>query len=74
MHACAILDDYQNVARTVADWSVLGDEVKVHAFHEYLGAREAVARALAGFDIVVAMRERTPFDAWMFDHLPQLSS
>jgi lactate dehydrogenase-like 2-hydroxyacid dehydrogenase len=72
MYACAILDDYQDAARTVADWSVLDGEVKVQTFHRHLGGREAAAKALAEFEIIVAMRERTPFDSWMFDHLPQL--
>jgi len=72
MHSCAILDDYQDAAAKVADWSVLGDQVRLQTFRQHLGAREAVAKALAEFEIIVAMRERTPFDAWMFDHLPKL--
>ena len=72
MRACAILDDYQNVALTFADWSTLGDAVTVRVFNEHIADREALARALADFDIIVAMRERTPFDAWLFDRLPKL--
>jgi phosphoglycerate dehydrogenase-like enzyme len=72
MHACAILDDYQNVALSVADWRPLEREVTVRAFNEHIADRDAVARALAGFDIVVAMRERTPFDAWLLERLPKL--
>ena len=56
----------------VADWSVLGGEVKLQAFHSISATAKRLAKALGGFEIVVAMRERTPFDAWMFDHLPKL--
>lgn len=72
MYSCAILDDYQAASAKVADWGVLGDQVRLQTFHQHLGAREAAAKALAQFEIIVAMRERTPFDAWMFDHLPKL--
>jgi phosphoglycerate dehydrogenase-like enzyme len=72
MHSCAILDDYQNVALSVADWRPLESKVKVQVFNEHVADREALAKALAGFDVIVAMRERTPFDAWLFDRLPQL--
>ena len=72
MHSCAILDDYQNVALSVADWGPLGGQVSTRAFNEHIEDREALAKVLAEFDIIVAMRERTPFDAWMFDHLPKL--
>jgi phosphoglycerate dehydrogenase-like enzyme len=72
MHSCAILDDYQNVALTVADWRPLDGQVKARVFNEHLDDREALVRALAEFEIIVAMRERTPFDAWLFDRLPKL--
>ena len=72
MHSCAILDDYQNVALSVADWRPLEGKVKVQAFNEHIADRAALATALAGFDVIVAMRERTPFDAWLFDRLLQL--
>jgi phosphoglycerate dehydrogenase-like enzyme len=72
MHSCAILDDYQNVALSVADWRLLDGKVKVQVFNEHIADGEALAKALAGSDIIVAMRERTPFDAWLFDRLPQL--
>lgn len=57
----AILDDYQRVALTFADWSSVDAEVTV--FDAPLGSRDDVAAALRGFDVVVAMRERTRFDA-----------
>src|SRR3954465_887065 len=56
---CAILDDYQNVATKLVDWSIPGVEVKV--FNEPFVDRNAAIAALKGFDIICMMRERTPF-------------
>ncbi|HEX3207776.1 MAG TPA: D-2-hydroxyacid dehydrogenase family protein [Geminicoccaceae bacterium] len=68
----AILDDYQRVALTLADWSSLRDRVEITVFDRHLGAEDAVARALAEFEIVCIMRERTPFPASLFERLPRL--
>jgi len=72
MHSCAILDDYQNAALSVTDWGPLTGDVNVRVFNEHIEDREGLAKALADFEIIVAMRERTPFDAWLFDRLPKL--
>ena len=72
MLSCAVLDDYQDVARTLADWRPLEGKVDVQVFNEHFFDRDELARRLAGFDMAVAMRERTPFDAWLFDRLPRL--
>ena len=69
---CAILDDYQNVARTLADWSVLGDRVETTTFTTFFTSTEEAAQALRGFDIICAMRERTPFPRALFEALPDL--
>lgn len=66
----AILDDYQRVALSLADWDSLRDRVRITVFDQALGA-EAAAR-LAPFDIVCMMRERTPFPRAMFEALPKL--
>lgn len=66
----AILDDYQDVARRVADWSRLGDAVEVTALTRHLDGVEDVVEGLAGFDVVVAMRERTALTAEMLARLP----
>ncbi|WP_409465769.1 D-2-hydroxyacid dehydrogenase family protein [Amycolatopsis sp. GA6-003] len=66
----AILDDYQNVALQCADWEPLGAEIEVFT-EPFSGPDDVVAR-LAGFDVVVAMRERTPFPAAVLDRLPAL--
>ena len=71
-HRCAILDDYQNVALTVADWSkVLGD-LDIKVFNTYLGGADKVIAALKDFEIVCAMRERTAFPRAVIEKLPQL--
>jgi phosphoglycerate dehydrogenase-like enzyme len=68
----AVLDDYQGVALTVADWSVLADRAEVVAFSDHLSDENSIAERLAGFDIVVAMRERTPFPRSLLRRLPGL--
>jgi phosphoglycerate dehydrogenase-like enzyme len=68
----AILDDYQEVALSMADWASLGAGVSVQAFHEPLGTEDAAADALQSFDIIVAMRERTPFPRSLLSRLPSL--
>lgn len=66
----AVLDDYQRAAHRFADWKGLGAEVVFRQDH--LGTTESLAAALDGFDVVVAMRERTPFTAERFAALPAL--
>lgn len=68
---CAILDDYQDAARGSADWSVLDGRVALTVFTEAIAPQDRAA-TLAGFDIIVVMRERTPFDAALFGALPNL--
>jgi phosphoglycerate dehydrogenase-like enzyme len=66
----AILDDYQDVAGRLADWKSLPAEVVV--FRDHLSDESKVAARLADFDVVVAMRERTPFLRSLFERLPRL--
>ncbi len=68
----AILDDYQNIALDSADWKSLPSDVELVVFNQYIKDENAVARALADFDVVVAMRERTPFPASLIEKLPNL--
>jgi len=69
---CAILDDYLNVALSVADWSKVSDRVDVTVFNQPFATAEAAANALKDFEIICAMRERTPFPRTMFAALPNL--
>ncbi|NIM29183.1 MAG: D-2-hydroxyacid dehydrogenase family protein [Gammaproteobacteria bacterium] len=68
----AILDDYQNVALDCADWEAIPGSPEIVVFREHLADEDAVAEALADFDVVVAMRERTPFPASLIERLPKL--
>lgn len=68
----AVLDDYQRVAEGYADWSSLRPDAEVTFFHDHLSHAGEVAQRLASFDVVCAMRERTPFDAVMLSSLPAL--
>jgi phosphoglycerate dehydrogenase-like enzyme len=69
---CAILDDYQNVALTSADWSKIKGDVEFKVFNEHLGGPDQVIAALQGFQIVVATRERTGFPKPVIDALTDL--
>ena len=69
---CAILDDYLNLALRVADWSRLSDRVDVTVFNTPFASSEAAAGALKDFEIICAMRERTPFPRALFAVLPKL--
>jgi phosphoglycerate dehydrogenase-like enzyme len=72
MASIALLDDYQDAALRVADWSGLQKAHKVVAFNQRLADVDAVARALTEFDVIGIMRERTPFTREVFDRLPNL--
>ncbi|MFH8656798.1 D-2-hydroxyacid dehydrogenase family protein [Streptomyces afghaniensis] len=69
---CAVLDDFQRVATEVADWSPVADEVEVVSFDTHLDGEDALAAALADFDIVVTVRERVPFPGSLIARLPRL--
>ncbi|WP_339301067.1 D-2-hydroxyacid dehydrogenase family protein [Paenibacillus sp. FSL R5-0623] len=69
---CAVLDDYQNVALTSADWGPLMDQVEIQTFNNYMGSEDKVIQELQDFDIVVLMRERTPFPEKVISQLPRL--
>ena len=70
----AVLDDYQEAAGVCADWDLLRHRgVDVTFIHEFLGTdTAALARALEGFDAIIAMRERTAFPAALLRALPKL--
>jgi phosphoglycerate dehydrogenase-like enzyme len=69
---CAILDDYQNVALAMADWSKVTGEVDIEVFDRHLGSADNVVATLQSFAIVCAMRERTPFPRAVIERLPAL--
>ena len=68
----AILDDYQNAALSLADWSVLDERATVTVFNDHLSDSDAVVDRLKPFDIVCVMRERTPMTRDIIERLPKL--
>ena len=72
MHRIAVLDDYQQVAARFADWSKLPEPAEVVTFSDHVDDEDALAARLAPFDVVVAMRERTPFRRSLLERLPNL--
>ncbi|MFF4952730.1 D-2-hydroxyacid dehydrogenase family protein [Streptomyces chattanoogensis] len=72
MPRCAVLDDYQDVALSMADWSPLDGVVDVRTLHRPFGSEDEVVEAIGDCEIVVAMRERTPFPASLLARLPRL--
>src|SRR5438132_11413668 len=71
-YRCAVLDDYQNVALSLADWSKVSGDVDIKVFNEPFKSTDEVHRALQGFQIIAMMRERTPFLRNTIEALPDL--
>jgi phosphoglycerate dehydrogenase-like enzyme len=69
---CAILDDYQQVALTAADWSPILDKVEVKSINRHIDQPDELIEQIADCEIVVIMRERTPFRTSLLDRLPRL--
>lgn len=69
---CAILDDYQNVALKLADWSSLKDKINITVFDKPFASSSEAVSALKDFEIVCAMRERTQFSREVVTALPNL--
>src|ERR1700742_1846231 len=69
---CAILDDYINLSLDITDWSTVRDRVATPVSTQPSGSEAAAAEALKDFEIICAMRERTPFPRTMFAALPKL--
>ncbi|MFI5658658.1 D-2-hydroxyacid dehydrogenase family protein [Streptomyces sp. NPDC051684] len=72
MLRCAVLDDYQGVARELADWDRLSDRVDVTYLNRYVDTHDELVALLGDCEIVVVMRERTPFPAELIARLPKL--
>ena len=68
----AVLDDWQDVARDVVDWSVLDSVGQVSFLHDYPTDNPSLAERLAGFEVICVMRERTRFDEDLLRRLPKL--
>jgi phosphoglycerate dehydrogenase-like enzyme len=72
VHRIAVLDDYQSVASVYADWSLLPSPADVVSFADHLDDEDVLVARLEPFEVVVAMRERTPFPRSVLARLPQL--
>jgi phosphoglycerate dehydrogenase-like enzyme len=68
----AVLDDYQNVALQMADWSPVAQRAEITVFTDHVAGQDELVALLAPFDIVVVMRERTPLPRDVLARLPQL--
>src|SRR5947209_4099239 len=68
----ALLDDYQGVALDLADWSPLEGRVELTVFRDHLSDRDSLIKRLSPFDVICAMRERTPLPRDLLECLPRL--
>lgn len=72
MRTCLILDDYQQAALALADWSRIADRVAVSAIPDHIADHDALVARIGQAEILVIMRERTPFPAALLERLPRL--
>lgn len=72
MSTVTVLDDYQRVALTSADWAPVRRDFDVRVIDEHITDESALVAALAGSEVVVAMRERTPFPRELLRRMPHL--
>lgn len=70
--AVAVLDDYQDVASAYADWQRLDGRIALQTFTDHVASDDALIERLAAFDVVVAMRERTPLPRSRLERLENL--
>jgi len=68
----AVLDDYQDVALQMTDWSSVASDTEISVFKDHLFDQDAIVDRLKDFPIVVSMRERTPFQRPLLERLPKL--
>jgi phosphoglycerate dehydrogenase-like enzyme len=68
----AILDDYQNVALRMADWSPVARRVEISVFNDHVADPQELVKRLLPFDVICVMRERTPLSREIIERLPQL--
>jgi phosphoglycerate dehydrogenase-like enzyme len=68
----AILDDYQNVALKMADWSPLAQRARIDVFNDHLADADALVSRLLPYEVVCVMRERTPMRRGIIERLPNL--
>ncbi len=67
----AILDDFQRVATSYADWSVITDRVEITIFDQHEADETRLIQRLFPFEIICVMRERTPLSRKILSQLPK---
>ena len=72
MRTGLILDDYQQAALALADWARLSDRVAISAISQHIPNQDDLVARIAQAEILVIMRERTPFPAALLERLPRL--
>ena len=72
MTKVAILDDWQGVAHSSADWSKLAQQAKLEFFKEPFAGPDELVKKIAGFDVIIAMRERSAFPKAVIERLTDL--
>ncbi len=72
MTRVAVLDDYQGIALSKANWGSLPSGTEVQSFRDHISDEDALAKRLEPYDVIVAMRERTPFPRSLIERLPNL--
>lgn len=68
----AVLDDYQNVALELADWSLLKTRAEITVFNDHVAETGQLIERLKPFDVLCVMRERTPLTRTLIESLPNL--
>ncbi len=68
----AILDDYQDVALRLADWSRVRNNAEITVFNDHIVDPSALVERLRPFDVICVMRERTPLTREILQELPTL--
>jgi phosphoglycerate dehydrogenase-like enzyme len=68
----AVLDDYQNVALEMADWTTVSDRADITVFNDHVADPDDLVARLTPFDVVFVMRERTPLPRSIIERLPNL--
>ncbi len=68
----AILDDYQNVALQLADWSRVRRHAEITVFGDHIASPSEIVERLRPFEVVCVMRERTPLPRELLRQLPNL--
>lgn len=68
----ALLDDYQDLALSMADFSQVDQQTDITVFHDHLAGLPDLIARLIPFEVVCVMRERTPLTRELLSALPNL--